>query len=401
LALPENTDIGRKDDSFDLSKPDNPLVEDQTNKTDYAFSNRVVGFSVDMGTRNQNIFYSIQLDQNPGKATSESYEILTNMVDEAGGRKSYTQNTSLWNFYKTRSYTCTVSCLGNVLIQPTMYFNLRHVPMFYGPYMITDVSHTINPGRFETIFNGTRQSIASLPPLPDFIQSLNSNLVQNIKTKLKNDRQNGVNLITNIKNEQDQIINSVIGIAKISDSIEYCQSGLSANYSTYTSNDEVETTITLNQVKELINETTTIEGVRTMIFVTMYINSISNDKTHLTSFDYNYGLAPLNVSYGGDLSKLFKSPVTFNCLKKENVSLPYATFNSNEDHVKFLETKWNSIVAANQLSTIDENTVTKAYVNYYPNIKGTLYDAMNSNGSLTDVVKKVKEALNEWTKLNQ
>jgi hypothetical protein len=401
LALPENPDVGRKDDSFDLTKPDNPLVEDQTNKTDYAFSNRVVGFSVDMGIRNQNIFYSIQVDQSPGKATSESYDILTNIADEAGGRKSYTQNVSLWNFYKTRSYTCTVSCLGNVLIQPTMYFNLRHVPMFYGPYMITEVSHTITPGRFETIFNGTRQSIASLPPLPDFIQSLNTNLVQNIKTKLKNDRQNGVNLTTNIKNEQDQIINSVNGVAKISDSVEYCQSGLSVNYKTYVHNDEVETILTLTNAKTLINSISTIESVRTMIFVTMYINSISNDKTYLTSFDYNYGLAPLNVSYGGDLSKLFKSPATFDCLKKESVSLPYATFNSNEDHIKFLETKWNSIVAANQLSIIDENTVTKAYVNYYPDIKGTLYDAMKNNGSLNGVIKKVKEALNEWTKLNQ
>ena len=104
---------------------------------------------------------------------------------------------------------------------------------------------------------------------------------------------------------------------------------------------------------------------------------------------------------GGDSSNYFKSPRTFSCLKKESKSLPYATFKSNEEHIKFLETKWNSIVAANQLTTIDENTVTKAYVNYYPDIKGTLYDAMDSNGSLTGVVKKVKDALNEWTKLNQ
>jgi hypothetical protein len=398
---PSNNEVRRKDDSFDLTKSDNPLVEDQTNKTDWAFSNRVVGFSVDMGTRNQNIFYSIQVDQNNGKSTSESLQVLTDMANQAGGRKSYTQNTSLLNLYKTRSYTCTVSCLGNALIQPTMYFNLRYVPMFYGPYLITDVSHNINPGRFETIFNGVRQPISSLPPFPNYIQSLNTNLIQNIRTKLENDRVNNVNFIANIKSEQTQVINSVLGVAKISNSIEFCQSGLSENYRTYVHSAETQTILTLNGAKSLINNTTTIESVRTMIFVTMYINSISNDGTNLVSFDYNYGLAPLNVYLGGDSSDFFKNPRTFSCLKKESTSIPYATFKSDKDHIKFLETKWNPIAVANQLSIIDENTVTKAYVNYYPNIKGTLYDAMNSNGSLTDVVKKVKEALNEWTKLNQ
>ena len=401
LAVPNNNEVRRKDDSFDLTKSDNPLVEDQINKTDWAFSNRVVGFSVDMGTRNQNIFYSIQVDQNNGKSTSESLEVLTNMANQAGGRKSYTQNTSLLNLYKTRSYTCTVSCLGNALIQPTMYFNLRYVPMFYGPYLITDVSHNITPGRFETIFNGVRQPISSLPPFPNYIQSLNTNLIQNLRTKLQNDRVNNVDFVANIKSEQNQIIDSVLGVAKISNSIEYCQSGLSENYKTYVHSGETETILTLNDAKTLINSTTTIESVRTMIFVTMYINSISNNGTNLVSFDYNYGLAPLNVYLGGDSSDFFKNPRTFSCLKKESTSIPYATFKSDKDHIKFLETKWNPIAVANQLSIIDENTVTKAYVNYYPNIKGTLYDAMKSNGSLNGVIKKVKEALNEWTKLNQ
>jgi hypothetical protein len=401
LAQPENKDVRRKDDSFDLTKPDNPLVEDLTNKTDYAFSNRVVGFNVDMGIRNQNIFYSIQVDQNAGKSTSESLQVLTDMANQAGGRQSYTQNTSLWNFYKTRSYTCTVSCLGNALIQPTMYFNLRNVPMFYGPYLITDVTHSIQPGRFETIFNGVRQPISSLPPLPNYIQSLNKNLIQNIKTKLKNDRQSGVNLVQNIKNEQDQVTNSVIGVSKISNSIEYCQSGLSENFKSYIHSAETETILRLNDAKKLINNVTTIESVRTMIFVTIYINSISNEKTYLTSYNYNYGLSPLNVYYGGDLKSYFNPNKTFSCLKKESKSLPYATFKSNEDHIKFLETFWNFVQPTNQLPTIDENTVTKVYVNYYPNNKGTLYDAMKGNGSLGTIVSKVKDALDEWNKLNQ
>ena len=151
-------------------------------------------------------------------------------------------------------------------------------------------------------------------------------MIQNIKTKLKNDRQSGVNLVQNIKNEQDQVTNSVIGVSKISNSIEYCQSGLSENFKSYIHSAETETSLTLNDAKKLINNITTIESVKTMIFVTMYINSISNEKTYLTSYEYNYGLCPLNVYYGGDLKSYFDPNKTFSCLKKESKSLPYATF---------------------------------------------------------------------------
>lgn len=400
LALPENKEVRRKDDSFDLTKSDNPLTESLINKTDWAFSNRVVGFSVDMGIRNQNIFYSIQVDQNAGKSTSESLQVLTDMANQAGGRNSSSQNVSLWNFYKTRSYTCTVSCLGNALIQPTMYFNLRHVPMFYGPYLITDVNHTITPGRFETIFNGVRQPISAYPQIPSLIQSLNKSLLQNIKTRLKNDRQNNVNLLSNIKSEQTQVTDSVLGVAKISSSVEFCQSGLSESYKSYVHNTEAETNLTLGQAKTYVNNTSSNEKVRTMMFVTMYLNSITNDKTYFQSYDYNFALVPLNVSYGGDITKYF-SGSSFDCLSKEGPALPYATFKSTDEHMKFLETYWNFVAATDTLSTIDKTTVTKAYVNYYPYIKGSLYDSMINNGSLDNVINKVQEALDEWAKLNQ
>jgi len=398
LAMPENKEVRRKDDSFDLTKSDNPLVENQTNKTDWAFSNRVVGFNVDVGVRNQNVFYSIQVDQNAGKSTSESLQVLTNMANQAGGKNSYSQNVSLWNFYKTRSYTCTVSCLGNAIIQPTMYFNLRHVPMFYGPYLITDVDHVISPGRFETIFNGIRQPISALPQPPSLIQSLNISLLQNLKTKLKNDKP--AELANSILKEKTQITDSALSVPKISNNVEFCQKNLASNYDTYVSNpDQHFTTLSFNEVKTIINNTSNVTRIKTMIFVTIYLNTLSNDGTHFQSYDYNFGLAPLNVNYGGDLSKLF-SGNTFNCLDKIN-SLPYATFKSAEDNVKFLEQKWNFVAFTNVLPTIDKITVSKAYVNYYPNIKGNLYDDMVNTDSLNFLIGKVENALYEWTKLNQ
>ena len=402
LDIKNNNEVSRKDDSFDLSKPDNPLTENQVGKTDYAFSNRVVGFSVDMGIRNQNVFYSIQLDQNAGKATSESLQVLTDIANQAGGRKSYSQNASLWNFYNTRSYTCTVSCLGNALIQPTMYFNLRHVPMFHGPYLITDVSHSITPGRFETIFNGVRQPISALPTTPDYIQALNESVLTNIRKLLANDRKNNIDPNQNVKKEQNQVLSSVLATQK-SSNVEFCKSGLTQEYVSFVENDIKATTVSFNEAKTSINKVTTIETIRVMIFVTMYLNSISPDETHLTNFDYNYGSSPLSNGWGSGTKQYFKEGDSFNCLRKGDTSdpLPYATFASFENYINFLFAKWDFIPVTNFLSTIDENTVTRCYVDYYPYDKGGLYNQMKANNSLTDIVRFVKKALDKWNELNQ
>jgi hypothetical protein len=100
--------------------------------------------------------------------------------------------------------------MGNAMIQPTMYFNLRYVPMFSGPYMIQKVNHSITPGHFETTFEGIRQPTASLPKVDNYIQSLKTTLLQSIIEKNKKDRQekekeikSGTNN-TNIKKQTDE-----------------------------------------------------------------------------------------------------------------------------------------------------------------------------------------------------
>ena len=103
------------------------------------------------------------VSQENGKATSESINATLDMSNQVSGRPVSTQNVSLYDLYKYRSYKSTITCLGNALLQPMMYFNLRHVPMFDGSYMITSVNHTIQPGSFQTTFDGTRQGYFDLP----------------------------------------------------------------------------------------------------------------------------------------------------------------------------------------------------------------------------------------------
>lgn len=207
LNQSENVDYRFGDDSFDIYKAE-VLRENQVNKTDYAFSNKVVGFNVDFGVRNQGIFKSVSLDQSQFKDTSESFRILTDMANQSKGSKTFQQSTSLYNIYKNRSYNCQITSMGNVMIQPTMYFNLRYVPMFTGPYWITDVSHNITPGDFVTTFSGVRISKYSFPSVKDLTMSVNIDLLERINDSYKKPKQKNQHLTTDegtstpITNEQ-------------------------------------------------------------------------------------------------------------------------------------------------------------------------------------------------------
>jgi hypothetical protein len=179
-------DYAYQDDGIYFQKTDsNTLIDNLVNKTDWAKSNRVVGFTVDMGLQNQNVFTNISVSQDNGKPTSETLQQLNDVANQAGNRKTTTQNLSLYNLYKTRSYGCTIQMMGNAMIQPMMYFHLRHVPMFAGSYMILKVNHSISPGNFTTQFEGVRQSIFSLPDVDSYIQGILTNLVNTVFSQVK------------------------------------------------------------------------------------------------------------------------------------------------------------------------------------------------------------------------
>ena len=155
------------DDGFKIYDPiNNPLrvtVPDLLDATSLGNSNRVVGFEVSVGDQNQNMFKSVQLDQESLRNTSEFFQVLENLSRSESGAATYSVDSSLFDLYRTRSYTCTVISMGNVMIQPTMYFYVKNVPMFRGTYWITDVTHDIKPNSVTTKFVGVRMNKAALP----------------------------------------------------------------------------------------------------------------------------------------------------------------------------------------------------------------------------------------------
>ena len=164
-----------KDDSFDISNVNNnPLLitaPSVFNDKDYAKSNKVVAFEVSFGDQNQGIFKSVQLDQNSIKNTTESFVVMENLARSESGAGTYNVDIGLYDIYRQASYTCDVTMMGDVMIQPTMFFYLKNVPMFKGSYWITEVSHEIRNNNIVTRFKGTRIPMASLPDPKDSFMS--------------------------------------------------------------------------------------------------------------------------------------------------------------------------------------------------------------------------------------
>ena len=198
LPMGENRNVRYGDDSFDITNPSTcPLRENQQNKTDYSDSNLCVGFQVDFGKRNQGIFNSISIDMDSHKNIGPTFQVLADMGQQSSGQKVAQQSQSLYNFYKSRNYKCQVTSMGNAMIQPTMYFNLTNVPLFYGPYMIMNVNHSISDRGFVTNFDGMRIPKYSLSPPDKLVASVNRKMLKSFQEGLKNKQSKPVSGSTN------------------------------------------------------------------------------------------------------------------------------------------------------------------------------------------------------------
>ena len=342
LDMRDNADYRWRTDAFDLTRSsDNPMISNLQGKKDWAISNKVVAFNVDFGTRNQGIFYSIQLDQNPAAATTEGNRVTTDMAMSASGRKVSTQSVSLYNLYKNRSYSCRVESMGNVMIQPTMYFNLRHVPMFRGPYMIQDVEHVIDSGSFKTYFTGTRMPIYSLPLISQQIMSINQNLlgelvqsIYRLKETASVAVQPAVNVIT--------IGNGVQTNAKYSpEPFVYCYNdilGADPSYRKFNGIENVPTNISYADFAKLLKTNVSDSVARLMTFFTAYLNG--HDDKIIYAYNYDLGGTPLGgipfpqISYGGRNTFLTNQ---YSCKSNQSgLSKPYAVFSSYLNSIKFI-----------------------------------------------------------------
>ena len=360
LATNFNSD-NRKDDSWDFSKKNSPLEENQNGKTDWDKSNKVCGFNVDIGPQNQSIFQSFSVTQNAGLSTAESIQAENNLASQRELKQSSTQSNSLYNLYKSRSYICSLQMLGNAMIQPTMYFNLKHVPMFSGPYMITKVSHNIGPGTFNTTVDGIRQSMASLPSIDNYVQSLKVNLLNSVKSELdkqlKQDKittSNTKSVNNNVINQKNEVQNSSNGSesTKINNT-QVCSAN--TQYDNYTPiSTPKQSTENIKTVVDTIVSLTNDKKLQYVVFATLFLSS--GNENGFISYENNYSGVDVR-QYWGQSSDYFTKNNQYYC--SEN-NTPFAIFDDLTNCVLFLVERWKGRMGLiNNINSID---ITKFWV---------------------------------------
>ena len=352
-----------RDDAFDIKKYDNPLSTSYGSNTDFSKVNKVVGFSVDYGTQNQSIFKSVQLDMSEKKNTAESNKLITQLGESASGNKVAQQTVSLYSIYKTRSYTCTIDCMGDAMIQPTMYFNLRHVPLFYGPYWIMEVNHSVSPGKFDTQFKGVRMPLYSLPKPNSLLEAVEKNYVKYYKDLIiQTLKTSETAAITNIS---ETISPKNPGAIKANET--GCQKEELEIYNKLPYVDLKTTQITENELFELISNSQIDVIMKPLyygIVKTQVLNSI--DKSVITTFNYNlYGASAKNV-YTDSVLQLTDAKV---CVTTALITspLPYFNFNSYEDALTFYVAVTQSYenVINEWVNNSTEPTMSKKYAQAY------------------------------------
>ena len=366
LNLP-NIVSGYGDDSFEFRRSSEvPLLENQSGKKDYAISNKCVGFNVDIGIRNQNIFSSFSVGQDNGKATSESIQSVLEMANQTNTRTVGNQNASLYNYYKGRSYTCSVTALGNALIQPTMYFNLRHVPMFNGPYMITSVSHSISAGNFITEFEGVRQGVYDLPPIDNFIQAINQNLLTQIEALVVNKTDQATTQGTTTQ----AIANNVVQDADENTlaAQNSCSANLNSSYISWVTSGATETKISQLEFANAIKASAPNNvALQTAIYIITYVRGYAkslSDSGQFSSWENNFGIITLDKDNYSQTENFVQN--SFFCVNAKTLGgikqLPAARFKDLNAYLTYMK----NIISPRINEIQDQGGLLKYYVTSFP-----------------------------------
>lgn len=161
--------------------PDDALsfLDSNNLPSDFNEKSNAYVFIVSFGKQNQSIFNNIELSTAEFNDTFESLKIVDMITKNNNDSNPITKGQNLYNVIRQRSYSATIEIpLGNICIQPTMYFELVGTPIFNGGYLITDVEHNVDSSsnKIRTKFRGTRVGKFSLPMVIDPLVNINNYL---------------------------------------------------------------------------------------------------------------------------------------------------------------------------------------------------------------------------------
>ena len=323
-----------------------------------------------MTLQNQQIFKQFDVSQDPGKPTSESLEVLNQMANLSRNRRSSTQNVSLYNLYKNRSYRCSIDMMGNALIQPTMYFNIRNIPMFSGPYMITSVRHRVTENGFDTSFEGIRQPFYSLPKIDNFIQSLNQNILTSIQETIQQNESKKLTDPNTIIQEKNNVLSNIIAEETLS-SNQDCASEINNRYLGFVQIESPKQTYqTLQGMKNLIGSKFANKGYKEtlqyytqLMFCFIYVDT--GNSTGFKSYENNFSTIDLKTYYA-NYSDFFNKK--YFCVNRgTDVNYPVVSFIDIDTFLNFAINKVTGLIQTTLITSLDlAEYLSELYVTKYP-----------------------------------
>ncbi len=172
------------EDSFNIDDTVDNLPEQL--KTFIEGNYRVPAIGVAYGRQNQNYFMDINVSMNTPATTEQSLQAYLRIAEENSKNSASDTSSKIksigqdsFQVFSNHAYECNVTMMGCAWIQPLMYFQLKHVPLFRGAYIIQKVTHTITQGHMITKFGGMRVSRKAMRVLEQAHIFMQKNMIQN------------------------------------------------------------------------------------------------------------------------------------------------------------------------------------------------------------------------------
>jgi hypothetical protein len=245
--------------------------------------------------------------------------------------------------------------MGNAMIQPTMYFILRHVPMFYGPYWITEVNHNISESGFDTDFKGTRIPKYALPKVDNLLASVNRDVLSEIKAIAAKDKKPKQPEVL----ESEKLLSENPTITSLASPQNQCKPN--DMFKSIPFVDLVQTTFTKDEVVPLIKEVTNDVNMRALLYgaiigtpSTTLINNVFNCMNN-NPYEINTGTV-----FKGNLPSLIKAQ---SCVLINSKSISLVKFDTLQKSIEFLNSFMLSLInMVPELVTVNVDTdLNKSY----------------------------------------
>lgn len=275
--------------------------------------------------------------------------------------------------------------------------------MFTGPYLITNVDHTIDStGNFNTKITGIRQPIASYDIQVDLLQSIKTNLVEQVvKEKveeLKNQKKSGSQ---NVLNKSSELVKKSVGDTDWNNTMQ-CTAETTYRGTYVKKEPKKSGKLSGKDLKQIIEQRLTtlnytgkaFEKLKYALYSKIYIEFNKVVGGGIQAFENNFTGIDLLQNWYSKKKYLEKS---FFCVTRgtsnDNTPIPYAVFKDVQANIDFTIDLWGTLQRKVDDSIPNEDLAILITTNNYDESTWNSLDAA-SKKTITDIILEARNDYN-------